>query len=550
MPMRRGISGLTMVVATVALQGCVIAATLRSYDTTPDGLERRDAQIRRALVSAEGNRHAVDRAGRMPEDQLLRALYEGTLAYYAGAYDVAVNRFELAYWLTEERYTKSLSRGALSLVTSDRALEYLPGQNERLFINYYSALSYLKKGEPAEAAVEARRLVFQLQRLDEGSTERDRRTRAMLRYFAGAVFEAAGERNDAIVAYRNAALALGDTAGARREKLPDDGSVIAIIERGFVAHRVNTSIWVELGHDEARLFTTRDDERYRRGAVDVAGRVHTSLGERDDHGLFVGEEGTRRFPAPDSLRAQAADSVSALIAADTSAVPVVMVPTTVVSLPQAGDATKVAQPKPAPKPRGPDTWIRENILKGNSAAAAVSETSGVELSSSGSHRRNKASIDDDDYVLRVSLPAFHRPRPDWTPRVMSSGAPLQPLVSASVSEAVIADYARQRNAVLARAVARAATRLVVTKAAEKTAEDKWGETTGDVVGFFTNMAGVALERADTRSWVLLPESISIVRTGKSAADSLSVVEAARGRQKSFRAGNLSVTTQRLWAAGN
>lgn len=558
--MQRALRGLLGAVAVVALNGCAVAATMRAYDVMPNGLERGDQALRDLLTQADGNARRIGNHGPLPKDVLLRALYEGTLAYYAGDYDAAVKRFETAWQLSEDRYTKSLSRGALSLVLNDRALEYLPGENERLFIHYYAALAYLKKNEPQEAAVEARRLVYQLQRLEEKSTPRDRQTRAMLRYFAATVFEAAGESNDALVAYRNAALALGDTAGARRQTLSPGGQVVVVVEQGFVAHRVNQSIWVELGRNESHLFATRDDDGYRRGAWGVAGRVASSLDARVDEGLFVaGDAEPPRFDAPmeslpDSATARAPDSLGSVGTGPDSVlheVPSRSVPATVVSMPAPGEAARAAPPRAVPAKKGPDEWVKEHILRGNSAAGVLSEASSADTRAS-RRRRDHVTPHAGDRQLRVSLPAFHRLRGTALPSVTLGDSALGARVSASLSDAAIADYARQRNAVLARAVARAAARYAINSAVERKASEKWGETTGDIVGFFAQAAGAALERADTRSWNLLPERVTIVRVPARAADEARLVVRAGGARPVFIAPRrdaalISVQPARFWA---
>ncbi|MCA1665292.1 MAG: hypothetical protein LC659_13685, partial [Myxococcales bacterium] len=69
---------------------------------------------------------AVDHAAKpelgAPRDELLRALYGASVSYYAGRYaetDAAVAHAEN---LADDRYTKSISRGAMSLVANDRVL--------------------------------------------------------------------------------------------------------------------------------------------------------------------------------------------------------------------------------------------------------------------------------------------------------------------------------------------------------------------------------------------------------------------------------------------
>jgi hypothetical protein len=256
------------------------------------------AAVRGGAVGAGGARAAAARRARRgrweaalrqagrerdggPSDALLRELYRGTAAYYGARWDEGALAFQRAAAAADDRYTKRVSRGALALATNDRALPYVPGDNERLFAHYYAALGYLHAGDLNGAAVEARRLAYRLQQADARRDPLDASARAALRYFTGAVFEAAGDREDAEVAYRNAA-ALGaevDADVARRAEAdsamrgtggraarggagrarppaaapagPGAGDVVVLVERGFVAHRVNERLSVRLDGDAA-----------------------------------------------------------------------------------------------------------------------------------------------------------------------------------------------------------------------------------------------------------------------------------------------------------
>jgi len=66
--------------------------------------------------------------------------------------------------------------------------------------------------------------------------------------------------------------------------------------------------------------------------------------------------------------------------------------------------------------------------------------------------------------------------------------------------------------VKAKAIARATTKYLASKAAEKAATDKKGEWAGLLVKFAANVASVATEQADIRHWRLLPAEIRVGRT--------------------------------------
>src|SRR5690606_14945169 len=261
----------------LALGGC--AGLFGSFDVAPSGLRTRDDRLRRMLEGGRADaalEQLVPEGKADPGDALLRALYAGTVAHYAGEYEASSAAFELAVLLAEDRYTTSISRSALSLLTSDRALPFEPSPSERLLIPYYSALNYLNRGDTEGAAVEARRLSALLERYrtDERA---DRRLHGLLRAFAGAVFEAAGERNDADVAYRNArALGVDSMLAPTRDvpSAPDSlGDVVVLIERGFVAHRVEQGLAVLLLPEEIELFDEGNAEERAALAAHIAARV-------------------------------------------------------------------------------------------------------------------------------------------------------------------------------------------------------------------------------------------------------------------------------------
>jgi hypothetical protein len=254
-----------LIVVGLLVSGCSMAvrAARMYYDATPIGTEQREWGLRRTMASGAFDIalvHVSSRDEAAPRDKLLRSLYHGIVSYYAGDYERSGQALRAADEMAEDRYTKSLSRGALSLVSNDLVLPYMPGHTERLLVHYYAALGYLKRDSVAGAAVEVRRLSQLLEEFDEHRDPADRSTRAFLRYFAGTVFEAAGESNDASVAYRNAAE-LTPSQGIPRSRRPPPGSgeVIVLLERGFVAQRVEENLHIEVAESERDSLAQRKE---------------------------------------------------------------------------------------------------------------------------------------------------------------------------------------------------------------------------------------------------------------------------------------------------
>lgn len=192
-------------------------------------------------------------------DELLRHLDRGLALFYAG--DVLNSNLCLARAedLAEERYTRSVSAAALSLLVNDTVLPYQPDPWERLLVPLYRALNYVSAGEPLDVTVEARRLASMLlERRDREPERAAREGDAFLAYLAGVLFEWAGRMEEATVAYRNAAGAYGpasfrtDRAGA--------GELALLVEGGFVAPPV-----------EEKVFLVLDEGDVERGRRDPAG---------------------------------------------------------------------------------------------------------------------------------------------------------------------------------------------------------------------------------------------------------------------------------------
>ncbi len=192
-----------------------------------------------------------------PSDALLRHMYRGVIGYYAGEFDGGAHALDRAWTIAGDRYTKHVSAGAVSLVTSDAALPYYPLTTEWMFIPYYGGLNWLARNEPFEAAVEARRLAALLA-ADVGPMP-PAQLQGVLRYVSGVIFEAAGERQDALVAYRNAAALLGGLPGDTTLASPGEGDVVILIEDGYVGRPAPRSLGIYMSGDELVALTSGND---------------------------------------------------------------------------------------------------------------------------------------------------------------------------------------------------------------------------------------------------------------------------------------------------
>lgn len=170
--MRRIRAAVAAAVLSTSVAGCVHAGGPRVVlppEAVRAGLTESDWLLRRSLASGGFDSAAalVAPNGRLaPDDELLASLYRGSTLYYAGHFDTAGIALDAAAVLADDRFTKSISKNLLALISNDGALPYEPSQTERLMMNYYGMLDYLRRGDAIGGAVEARRISALLESFD------------------------------------------------------------------------------------------------------------------------------------------------------------------------------------------------------------------------------------------------------------------------------------------------------------------------------------------------------------------------------------------------
>lgn len=100
------------------------------------------------------------------KDRVLKYLDKGIIYHYKGNYNLSNEEFEKAEYAIEELYTKSISKGAASILLNDNALDYRGEVYEDLYINVFKALNYIHLNEFDGAYVEINRINNKLKELD------------------------------------------------------------------------------------------------------------------------------------------------------------------------------------------------------------------------------------------------------------------------------------------------------------------------------------------------------------------------------------------------
>lgn len=443
----RRVAVLVTAALLAGVSGCAtLRATASGYDVGHNGIARPQQRLREALMRSD----FPAALGAREDDALLHALNVGVGSYYALQFERSAAVLDSAALLADDRITTSISKGALALVTNDLALAYQPRRTERLFIPYYGMLAYARLERWEDAAVEARRLSALLAQYAADRTDDERATHAAMHYLAGAVFERAGQSNEAQVSYRNAATLSTANVDSAARGATDDGDVVVVVERGFVAHRATESINVFIDGE--------DRDSLRRGD-----------GDHDD-----------------------------------------------------------------------DRWTR------TASRIIGSLSSGDDRRNGRGHGRHRNDDDDDGYWLSVAFPSLRRSdaRAYGAPVVTLDGmAVTGTRLTALVDDATDADAHRERTSVLTRALVRAAAKYAITKAVK--------DKQGDVAGTMANIGASLLERADVRSWHLLPQEITVLRLRAPVGHHQLALTAADGSvidlgTVAVRAGRVSIATARVW----
>ena len=146
----------------------------------------------------------------------------GLTAHYANHFAESSKALDIAGDIAEDRYTKSVSKEVGSLVTSDKLRPYSATEYERLLSHYYRTLNYVYLNQLDGALVECRRATALINYFKGEDEKYDFFGTGFLAHLSGMFFEAAGEWNDALISYKQAAEYYKNASEKTGVKTPDD----------------------------------------------------------------------------------------------------------------------------------------------------------------------------------------------------------------------------------------------------------------------------------------------------------------------------------------
>ena len=167
----------------------------------------RFAPVEEALLAGHPDRalEAVDDAlaGRRA-DAILFHLERGMLRRMTGDHRGSNADLERAKGLMEELGVTSVSETFGSLTVAEGVSSYVGAPHEQVLLHLVKAFNYLDLGQRDAARVEALQVDLRLQALAAEAEGSVYDADPFARYLSGILFEALGERSDALIAYRKA----------------------------------------------------------------------------------------------------------------------------------------------------------------------------------------------------------------------------------------------------------------------------------------------------------------------------------------------------------
>ena len=185
------------------------------------GYKMQDLQI--ALEAGETEKAYTTLEKNAPKKPDIPFLFElGLIAHYANHFQESSTAFDQAADIAEDRYTKSVSKEAVSLITSDQMRPYPGTRYERLLSHYYRALNYVYLNQLDGALVECRRATALINYFKGEDEDYDFFGAGLLAHLSGVLFEATGEWNDAYISYKQAEAYYRNAAEKTGVKMPAD----------------------------------------------------------------------------------------------------------------------------------------------------------------------------------------------------------------------------------------------------------------------------------------------------------------------------------------
>lgn len=186
-----------------------VAAVFLAACAGPSSSYRKGLNARLAAFDYEGARAEIEKVKTSEYGEKNAVLYyldRGMVLHDSAKYAASDRDLETAENRMEDLFTKSVSRGAGTILLNDNTAKYAGEVFERALLNAFRALNYVFLGKTDDALVEARKVTAYLDRFNEFMQGRSGyRDSAFAQYLSAMLFEQDGDHDDARISYSAAA---------------------------------------------------------------------------------------------------------------------------------------------------------------------------------------------------------------------------------------------------------------------------------------------------------------------------------------------------------
>jgi len=162
-----------------------------------------------------GNALALAEEEDSSEEAVLASLNKGMLRRIKGNHQASNQIFEVAKQKIEELYGVSVSEQAGALIVNDKLRSFSGDRYEQVLLHAYMAMNYIQLDDLDAARVEIMQADVKMQEWGEQPEEDP-----FVRYLSGIIFEALGETDQALVAYRQAKKVYESTKEKQNIQIP------------------------------------------------------------------------------------------------------------------------------------------------------------------------------------------------------------------------------------------------------------------------------------------------------------------------------------------
>lgn len=177
----------TSLLLSLSLTGCM-------------GLGSKAASMQIELAAGRiDNAFAIAEKEDSNEEEVMACLNKGMLRRIKGDYQGSNRIFEVAKNHIEELYGVSVSEQAGSLIINDTLRSFVGDRYEQVLLHAYMAMNYIQLDDLDSARIEMMQADVKMQEWGD-----DPEDDPFVRYLSGMIFEALGEKDQAVIAYRQA----------------------------------------------------------------------------------------------------------------------------------------------------------------------------------------------------------------------------------------------------------------------------------------------------------------------------------------------------------